>query len=152
MKLRSHVLVMSLLMASFTSVSAAESPTLGQQLDSAITAIQEFTLDKKDKTLTQVESTLGKLDTRIEQLEKALEEKWDSMDATTRQEARHSLQVLHEKRTKMAQWLGSMQQSTSTAWSKVKDGFSQAYSALEETWQDDEPPANSDSNVKQISI
>ncbi len=39
MKLRSHVLVMSLLMASFTSVSAAESPTLGQQLDSAITAI-----------------------------------------------------------------------------------------------------------------
>ena len=150
MKLRSKILAMSLLMASATPVFAAESQTLGQQLDSAVTAIQEFTQEKKDKTLIQVETTLSKLDVSIDQLENKLAEKWDSMDTATRKEARHSLQVLHENRTKVAQWMGSMQQSTSTAWSKVKDGFSQAYSALEETWQDNETENNTRSNQTSI--
>jgi len=149
MKFPSKVLAISLLLSSVTPVFAAESQTLGQQLDSTVSAVQAFTQDKTDKTLKQVETTLGKLDVSIEQLEKKLAKKWDSMDATTKQEARRSLQVLHENRSKMAQWMGSMQQSTSTAWSKVKDGFSQAYSALEETFQDDETNSK---NVNQTSI
>jgi len=148
MKCPSKILAISLLMVSITPAFAAESQTLGQQLDSTVTAVQAFTQDKTDKTLEQVETTLDKLDSSINQLESKLAEKWDSMDAATKKEARHSLQVLHEHRSKMAQWMGSMQQSTSTAWSKVKDGFSQAYSALEETFQDDE----TNNKVNQTSI
>ncbi len=141
---------MSLLMASFSTVSANESQTIGQQLDSAVLAIQAFTQEKKDKTRTQVETTLNNLDERIKLLENKLAEKWDSMDAATQKEAQRSLQVLHENRSKVAQWMGSMQQSTSSAWHKVKDGFSAAYSALENSWQDNE--AENSSQPHQTSI
>jgi hypothetical protein len=131
-------LFLILCLLAFSAVHADETQTLGQQLDSAVNAIKVFSHDKKAKTLSQVEVTLNKLDVRINSLENRLDDKWDSMDQAARREARKSLQVLHKNRTEVAQWLGGMKQSTSSAWHKMKDGFSQAFSDLESSWHDAE--------------
>ncbi len=138
MKTISKPLFIVLCLLAFANTHASESQTLGQQLDSAVDAIKEFSHDKKTKTLSQVEMALNTLDVRINDLEKRLDNKWDTMDQSARKEARKSLQALHSKRTEVAQWLGSMKQSTSSAWGKITNGFSQAFSALEESWQDAE--------------
>ena len=119
----------------FTYTHANESLTLGQQLDNALDAIKEFSHDKKEKTLSQVEMTLHALDARINDLENRRDKKWDSMDQATRTQANQSLQTLHKNRAEVAQWLASMKQSTTHAWSKIKRGLSNAFSALEESWQ-----------------
>ncbi len=118
----------------FTYTHANEALTLGQQLDNAIDSIKEFSHDKKEKTLSQVEMALHALDARINDLEKRRDQKWDSMDQATRTQANNSLQTLHENRAEVAQWLANMKQSTTHAWSKIKRGLSNAFSALEESW------------------
>ncbi len=138
MNIRSKAWILALLLGTHSAAYAEDEKTVGQQLDGAVTAIKEFSQDKKDKTITQVEGALTKLDSRIEELEHKLDRKWESMDSAARVEARHSLQVLHKNRAKVAEWVGSMKQSTSSAWHKMKSGFSNAFSALEESWQDAE--------------
>lgn len=135
-------ILLTLVIGSCSNLYASEDKgkmqSLGQQIDSAVTAIEEFTVDKKDTTIEQVDSTLNSLDDRIEELEARLDKKWDSMDAAARKEARHSLQVLRKNRTRMAEWMGSMKQSSGKAWDKMKSGFSDAFSTLQESWKEAE--------------
>lgn len=71
-------------------------------------------------------------------------EQWDDMDQAAREQARASLQALREQRTRVAEWYGSMKSSSAGAWGHIKQGFSKAYQALHEAWEQSEREFHAD--------
>ncbi|MCZ6667654.1 MAG: hypothetical protein O6932_03195 [Gammaproteobacteria bacterium] len=71
-------------------------------------------------------------------------EQWEEMDQATRNKIQKSLQALRQQRTRVAEWYGSMKSSSASAWEHMKQGFSSAYTALHEAWEESEKEFNSD--------
>ncbi|MBU0484334.1 MAG: hypothetical protein KKB30_07455 [Proteobacteria bacterium] len=100
--------------------------------------INAYTVEQRDEAVNKTKAALDKLDQRIEALEKRADQNWDKMDKTARQNTRASLQELRRQRTKVAEWYGSLKSSTGEAWVHMKNGFTEAYQALDEAWQKSE--------------
>ena len=57
------------------------------------------------------------------------------MDAAAREKARARLKELRSQRTQVAEWYGSLKSSSGDAWEHMKEGFSDAYTALHDAWE-----------------
>jgi chromosome segregation ATPase len=97
--------------------------------------LKAYTADQRDEALRKTKAALDDLDTRIEALESRVDSRWDKMDNAAREKARANLKVLHEQRTRVAEWYGRLKSSSADAWQDVKKGFSDAYRALDEAWE-----------------
>lgn len=100
--------------------------------------IGSYTADKKDEAVQKAKVGLDKLDKRIDTLETKIDKNWDKMDKNARKKARENLRSLRKKRNYVAEWYGSMKNSSADAWDHMKKGFSDAYRALEEAWEKSE--------------
>ncbi|MEH6345419.1 MAG: hypothetical protein V7785_10060 [Bermanella sp.] len=142
MKFSSKACLVTLLMGglSFSQVQAEDKAdqTVGQQIDSALTAVKEFTVDNKDKAVEAMASALTRLDERIDVLEEKIQNKWNTMDDKTQKEARQSLDLLREKRASMANWIAEMKASGSETWDNMKNGISEAFHALQNSDEETE--------------
>ena len=98
-------------------------------------AIKNYTVEKRDEAARKVEARLNSLDTRIKALGARIDNNWEKMDNVARERARNTLTVLHEKRIRVAEWYGSMKNSSTEAWGHVKNGFSDAYNSLRSSWE-----------------
>ena len=156
MKFSTKACLVTLLMGglSFSQVQADEQAdqSVGQQIDSALSAVKEFTVDNKDKALKTMTSALTHLDDRIDALNEKIQKEWNSMDDNTQKEARESLERLQEKRAKMANWIAEMKTSTSKTWDKMKNGISDAFTAFQNSDEDEAPVKENAKPVKIITI
>lgn len=100
--------------------------------------IGSYTADKKDEAVQKAKVGLDKLDKRIDALETKIDKNWGKMDEGARKKARENLRYLRKKRNYVAEWYGSMKNSSADAWDHMKKGFSDAYRALEEAWENSE--------------
>ncbi len=98
-------------------------------------ALGDYTIDQRDEAVRRAKESLDILDKRIDALEESIDESWDKMDATAREKARASLKALRKQRTQVAEWYGSLKNSTGEAWGHMKKGFSETYNALSEAWE-----------------
>lgn len=96
--------------------------------------IGSYTADKRDVAVQKAKEGLNKLDKHIYALETKIEKNWDTMSEASRKEAHKNLRALHKQRNQVAEWYGSMKTSSADAWDHMKDGFSNAYNALEDAW------------------
>mgnify|MGYP000058189407 FL=1 len=156
MKFSTQACLVTLLMGglSFSQVQADEQAdqSVGQQIDSALSAVKEFTVDNKDKALETMTSALTHLDDRIDALNEKIQKEWNSMDDNTQKEARESLESLQEKRAKMANWIAEMKTSSSKTWDKMKNGISDAFTAFQNSDEDEAPVKENAKPVKIITI
>ena len=97
-------------------------------------AISDYSIDQRDEAVRRAKESLDILDKRIDALEASIDENWDKMDAAAREKARASLKALHRQRTLVAEWYGSLKNSTGEAWGHMKKGFSDTYKALSDAW------------------
>lgn len=103
---------------------------VSKEVKEALAAIETYTAEQRDKALDKVRIAIDNLDSRIDEMEKRMGEKWDQMDRTTREKAQSTLKTLRQKRNKLAEWYGGMKHSSSKAWEHVKKGFLDSYEAL----------------------
>ena len=99
-----------------------------------ISKIKGYTADQRDETIKQTEQALKKLDNRIDALETDLYNRWEKMDKAAREEAQSGLKELRKQRIELAEWYGSMKNSSLSVWEQMKKGFSDAYQAIIDTW------------------
>lgn len=114
-----------------------ESRELGQ-------ALQEYGADQKDQAEDSINQMLSALDKRIEKLETELAENWDDMSNIARERSQESLASLREQRERVQSWYNELKSSSASAWERAKKGFSDAYEALSEQWNETERDLNLD--------
>lgn len=106
-----------------------------QETADAAEAIKNYTADKRDEAAVKVRAALVALDARIEALEARIDKNWDKMDKAAREQARSTLKALRKQRVEVAEWYGSLQNSTASAWEHMKKGFTDAYGLLRRAWE-----------------
>lgn len=105
-----------------------------QEAQELIAKIKGYTADQRDEATNQTEQALKKLDDRIDALETDIYNSWDKMDKNAREEAQTGLKELRKQRIELAEWYGSLKNSSVSVWEQMKKGFSDAYQAIIDTW------------------
>jgi len=120
------------------------------QADAFLQTLKEYSAEQKDEAVASSRQALDDLDRRIERLEAWISQHWSEMDQAAREEAQETLREMRRQRIELAEWYGSMKSSSADAWDDMKQGFSEAYGALQRAWEksvqeyrSDEKPAES---------
>jgi len=106
-----------------------------QEVKEAAQAMKAYSFDQRDKAINNTKAALDKLDKRIDELEKEADKNWDNMNQAARNKTRNTLKALRKQRTELAEWYGSLKNSSAGAWDEVKKGFSDAYTSLHNAWE-----------------
>lgn len=109
-----------------------------QATQNMIQALKNYTADRRDDAIQKIKIALDNLDMRIDALETRIDNSWDKMDKAAREKARAGLKALRKKRTKAAEFHGSLKSSSAEAWEHMKKGFSDSYKALYDAWEKSE--------------
>ena len=109
-----------------------------------IHALKAYSADQRDEALRKAKAALDDLDQRIDVLERRIDDNWDKMDKAARRHARDSMDALRKRRTQVAEWYGSLKNSSVDAWGHMKKGFSDAYKSLYDAWEKSEKEFGSD--------
>jgi hypothetical protein len=106
-----------------------------QEVADAADAIKDYGADKRDEAAAKARAALDELDGHIDDIEKRIDKNWDKMDQAAREQARDTLSALRKQRVEVAEWYGSLKNSTAEAWGHMKQGFSSAYQSLRRAWE-----------------
>ncbi|AOY86904.1 hypothetical protein BKP64_01210 [Marinobacter salinus] len=115
-------------------------------------ALKEYGSDQKDRAEDSINRTLSALDQRIDELEQQLSENWDDMSDTARERSQKSLESLREQRGRVQNWYQELKASSASAWERARQGFSDAYDAFAEEWEDTEEKLGNESGKQADSI
>ena len=115
-------------------------------------ALQEYGADQKDQAEDSINRMLVALDKRIAELEAELSENWDDMSSAARERSQESLASLREQRERVQSWYNELKASSASAWERAKKGFSDAYEALSEQWNETERDLTLDQDKRSKSI
>lgn len=118
-----------------TSSDQTSIKNVKQETQELMQALKAYTAEQRDEAIQKTKAAIDNLDMRIDALETRIDSKWDAMDKAARENARASLKALRKQRNKVSEWYGSMKSSSVDSWENVKNGFSNAYSALSEAWE-----------------
>ena len=125
---------------------------LKQQSQELGETLREYGADQKDQAEDAINRTLAALDKRIAELESELSENWDDMSSVARERSQESLASLREQRERVQAWYNQLKASSASAWERAKKGFSDAYDALSEQWNETERDLTLDQDKKSKSI
>lgn len=123
--------------------SDATEESLRQEMQSLDQELADFTTERRERLMTDIEDVLGAIDARIATLDKHLQDNWESADKLARAQAQTALASLRRERARATDWHQRMQDSTGSTWESMKDGFNDAFDELSEAWQ------SAEQNVRQ---
>lgn len=106
-----------------------------QETRDLIESIQSYSVDQRDQAIQEIEVAIASLDQRIDALQKRVDRQWSGMTAEARENARSSLDALQRQRQELAQWYAELQESSASAWSDIRKGFSKAYRNINKAWE-----------------
>jgi len=106
-----------------------------QETQDLIQSLGAYTADQRDEAVEKAKMALNDMDKRIDALEKRIDDNWDQMNKAAREKARANLKALRKQRNEVAEWYGSLKNSSADAWEHMKKGFSSAYKALGDAWE-----------------
>ena len=124
-----------------TAIAAQATPpkttpqVIEKKVTDAIAAIKTYAIDQRDEALQKAKIVLDDIDSRINDLESRLSQKWDQMDQAARQKAASDLAALRRERNKVAEWYGGLKHGSSQAWEDVKTGFSKSSQDLQDAFK-----------------
>lgn len=120
--------------ASDTQTASVEA--IKQDTQDLLESLKAYGADQRQEAVEATKTALEAADKRIDTLQTRLDDNWDTMSEAAREKAQASMKALRERRTQVAEWYGSMKTSSESAWDEIKEGFAQAYQALDEAWDD----------------
>ncbi len=98
--------------------------------------LMAYTAAQRNQALSEGKKVLNAMDQRIDALETRAASEWGQLTEAARQQRRETLRALRKQRNEVAQWYGSMRQSSAGAWNEVRDGFVAAFDALGNAFSD----------------
>ena len=110
--------------------------------------LKNYSIEKKDKSVSEVKVALEKMDARMDRMQNQIANKWDEMDQASRDMAKEIMQALRKKRNELSEWYGGMKHSSADAWDHVKKGFVDGYEALAGAFDKAENEFGSDESGK----
>lgn len=130
--------------AATSGSNTASATKVKQDAKELMQSLKGYTVKQRDEAVHKTRAALDNLDQRIDALEHRIDKNWDKMSNSARAKARASLKALRKQRTEVAEWYGSLKNSTAGAWEHIKQGFSDAYMNLHEAWVKSEKEFGSD--------
>ncbi len=121
-----------------TSSGEASIEEVKQKTQELLETLKNYSAEERDEAMLKTKAALDNMDKRIDALKTHTYNNWDKMDKATRDKSRASLQALQNQRTRVAEWYGSFKSSSDDAWGRMKNGFSDAYTALHDAWEKSE--------------
>jgi len=121
------------------TTSGAQTPSaeaIEQNTRDLLKSLKAYGADQRKEAVEATQAALDAADERIDALQDRLDDNLDSMSEAAREKSQASMKALRKQRTQVAEWYGSMKTSSDSAWNEIKDGFSQAYQAMAEAWDD----------------
>jgi hypothetical protein len=109
-----------------------------QKAGDAAESIRNYSVDKRNEAAKKAKAALDVLDSRIDALEMRIYHDWEKMDKAGREQARQTMEALHQKRVEVAEWYGGLKYSTAHSWEHMKHGFVDAYKSLRNKSEDAE--------------
>jgi len=97
-----------------------------------VQVLKSYSANQRDEALEKTRLALEELDRIADNLQARIDDRWEYMGTTAREQARATMRSLRKQRNQVAQWYGSMKTSTVDAWAEMKQGFSEAYATLRE--------------------
>ena len=120
-----------------------------QETRDLLQSLKTYTIEQRDEAIQKTKVALDNLDQRIDTMETSIDNNWEKMDAAARAKARDSLRALRRQRTQVAEWYGSLKNSSAAAWGHMKQGLADAYRALYKAWQQSEKDFRPDKQASQ---
>lgn len=121
-----------------------------QETKEFLHTLKDYSVEQKDEAVESSQAALDALDRRIGAFETWLAGHWNEMDQAAREQAQETLREMRRQRIELAEWYGGMKNSSANAWDDMKQGFSEAFGAMERAWeksvqeyQSDEQPDDS---------
>ncbi len=93
--------------------------------------LESYTLEQRNEAMDVAQKKIDKLDSRISEMQKIVDDKWQDMSKATQKKTRETLKSLRKKREDLAEWLGGVRYSSKEAWEEVKKGFADSYNRME---------------------
>lgn len=106
-----------------------------QETKELIQSTKEYSVEKKDELVANTKMTLDKIDREIEEMDRAMEEKWDKLDDAARNKYLEEKRVLKQFRGDVAQTYRSLKDSSADAWDETKEKFSESMEKLYDAWE-----------------
>jgi flagellin-specific chaperone FliS len=139
---QSNLVLITAAFFAMAAVSLAAQPpaakTTAKEVDEKVAeaaeAIKSYSVDQRDEALKKAQAILNDLDARIDRMEFQLNEKWDGMNQSARNNATATLKALRKQRNKVAEWYGGLKHSSGNAWEDVKKGFLSSYRELRDAF------------------
>jgi TolA-binding protein len=135
-------LTLPLMLVGTTSLRAALSPDdkatiaeVKQETTDLLQTIKSYSAAQRDEAVQEIEIAILRVDGRIASLEARIDNQWDEMTQPAREQARARMRTLQQQRIKLAQWYGSLKNSSANAWEDIKSGFSKAYDNVNKAWE-----------------
>jgi len=132
------LLSLALALPSQASLSPGDKASIAQvkqETRDLLQSIKSYSAAQRDEAIQEIEIAIVRLDNRIESLQNRIDNEWDRMAAPARMQARESLRSLQRQRIELAEWYGNLKGSSAAAWSKIRRGFSKAYSDINKAWE-----------------
>jgi hypothetical protein len=107
---------------------------VSRKVDETGKAIRNYTVAQRDEAIKKAKAALDDVDTRIDRLERKLNNEWGRIDQAARKNARATLDALRRERNEAAEWYGGLKHSSAESWEQVKAGFVKSYEALKESF------------------
>jgi len=124
---------------SLTSCSQSDdSDTTAQDVEvearEFISTLGQYSANQRDEAIDKARQALENGDSQISELEERIDRNWDSMSEETRQQARDNLSRLRERRGELGEWYDDFKGSSAGSWDGVKEGFTDAYQKMSDSW------------------
>ena len=123
------------LLLSATFIQAASQDEVTKEVQEAVNAIGEYSVDQKDKAVAEAKELMKKLDKSMDETESSMKKGWHSMEDSAKQNYELSKKEMEEQRKELANWVDKMQDSSDDAWEETKKGFADAHDSLSSSWQ-----------------
>lgn len=113
----------------------ATEESLRQQVQSLSQELADFTSERREQLMMDIEKVLAAIDARIATLESQLQDDWTKADKLARAQAQTAIASLRRERARVKGWYERMQDSAGPTWESMKDSFDDAFNKLSEAWQ-----------------
>ena len=105
-----------------------------QEIRQSFKSIENYSAAQKDEAINKTKAVLADLDTRIDNMENRSAAKWRSISEATRKKEQAVLRELKRERIKVAEWYGSMKNSSAETWEDTKKAFLKSTDALSDAF------------------
>lgn len=150
MKTTARILMSASCVACLATAAIAQSTSdltteedVRSEVSEAMAAVSTYAEQERDAALTQAREALAQLDTVIEAREQELREGWADMSDEAQEVAQARMKDLRDARNMLGERVGALEAGSAAAWTELTDGFSNAWDAFAETWQNADPDESS---------